>query len=220
MDRDDFWRLVEDARAAVPDPAGADAVAAEAAALPAERPREQIVAAQRVIWQLMADSYRTDPWAAAYHINGGCSDDGFDYFRGRLILQGRAVFERAVADPDSLADLPAVRAAAQTGEELESEAALGIAWTPTAARPARTSWPARSESASPSAPPGGTSRRTSIRTGPRRGAACPASGRCTSGTTPDLALYRPRPVPIRSKATRRTRRRPRLRGRRVPAWTP
>jgi len=128
VDRDDFWRLVEDARAAVPDPADADAVAAEAAALPAERPREQIVAAQRVIWQLMADSYRTDPWAAAYHINGGCSDDGFDYFRGRLILRGRAVFERAVADPDSLADLPAVRAAAQTGEELESEAALGIAW--------------------------------------------------------------------------------------------
>lgn len=44
--------------------------------------------------------------AAASLILGGCSDDGFEYFRGRLIAQGREVFERSVADPDSLADLP------------------------------------------------------------------------------------------------------------------
>lgn len=42
-------------------------------------------------------------WAAAYVINGGCSDDGFDYFRGWLIAQGRDVFLKALADPDSLA---------------------------------------------------------------------------------------------------------------------
>ncbi|MFE5591185.1 DUF4240 domain-containing protein [Streptomyces sp. NPDC056549] len=33
---------------------------------------------------------------AAYMVNGGCCDDGFDYFRGWLIAQGRNVFERAV----------------------------------------------------------------------------------------------------------------------------
>ena len=43
--------------------------------------------------------------AAASLILGGCSDDGFEYFRGWLIAQGREVFERSVADPDSLADL-------------------------------------------------------------------------------------------------------------------
>ena len=40
---------------------------------------------------------------AAYLLNGGCSDDGFEYFRGWLISRGRAVFEKALADPDSLA---------------------------------------------------------------------------------------------------------------------
>lgn len=44
-------------------------------------------------------------WAAAYLVNGGCSDDGFIDFRAWLMSRGRAVTERAVADADSLADL-------------------------------------------------------------------------------------------------------------------
>ena len=49
-------------------------------------------------------SYKEKLWAAAYIINGGCSDDGFDYFRGWLTAQGKEVFMKALADPDSLAD--------------------------------------------------------------------------------------------------------------------
>ncbi len=49
-------------------------------------------------------SYRANLWGAAYLMNGGCSDDGFDYFRGWLIGQGRKVFEAALENPDSLAD--------------------------------------------------------------------------------------------------------------------
>ncbi len=45
-----------------------------------------------------------DLWAVAYIINGGCSDDGFDYFRRWLWAQGREVYEATVNDPDSLAD--------------------------------------------------------------------------------------------------------------------
>ena len=44
-------------------------------------------------------------WAAAYVINGGCSDDGFIDFRSWLISRGRAVTEAAFRDPDSLAAL-------------------------------------------------------------------------------------------------------------------
>ena len=40
---------------------------------------------------------------AAYLINGGCSDDGFAYFRSWLISRGRAAYEGAIRDPDSLA---------------------------------------------------------------------------------------------------------------------
>ncbi len=53
----------------------------------------------------MRTSYRWDLWGAAFVINGGCSDDGFDYFRGWLMLQGRDVWEAALRDPESLADV-------------------------------------------------------------------------------------------------------------------
>ncbi|PKV85754.1 uncharacterized protein DUF4240 [Streptomyces sp. TLI_146] len=128
MDTQEFWTLIDDARAQVAHAADAEAVAARAADLLSARPVDEIVAFQQVFWDLMAASYRQPLWAAAYTINGGCSDDGFDYFRGWLIAQGREVFDRAVADPDALAGLSAVRDAAVEGWEMECEEALGIAW--------------------------------------------------------------------------------------------
>jgi hypothetical protein len=128
MDATDFWNLIDDARARVGAPEDAEAVVERASALLATRPRDEILAAQQVFWDLMAASYRAPLWAAAYTINGGCSDDGFDYFRGWLIAQGREVFERVVADPDTLAELPLVREAAAAGIDLECEEMLGVAW--------------------------------------------------------------------------------------------
>jgi hypothetical protein len=52
----------------------------------------------------MAEAYRWDLWAVAYIVNGGCSDDGFEYFRGWLISQGKAYFEAAMRDPAAAAD--------------------------------------------------------------------------------------------------------------------
>jgi hypothetical protein len=37
--------------------------------------------------------------------NGGASDDGFEYFRCWLISRGPGVFDKLMADPDSLADI-------------------------------------------------------------------------------------------------------------------
>jgi len=55
-----------------------------------------------------ADSYRL--WGAAWLIWGGlCDDDGFWSFQAWLIGQGREVYEAVAADPDALADVPAVR---------------------------------------------------------------------------------------------------------------
>ncbi|WP_042369675.1 DUF4240 domain-containing protein [Streptacidiphilus neutrinimicus] len=127
-----FWQLIEQARAVggAADCGAADcgAVAATASALLAQREVGEIVAAQRALWTLMEESYRSPLWAAAYLINGGCSDDGFDYFRGWLILQGQEVFERVIAEPDVLAELAPVREAAAHGLDLEGEEALAIAW--------------------------------------------------------------------------------------------
>jgi hypothetical protein len=64
---------------------------------------DQIVAFELAFDRITEQGYRWDLWAAAYLMRGGCSDDGFDYFRGWLIAQGRTFWERAVADPDFLA---------------------------------------------------------------------------------------------------------------------
>ena len=127
MDNQGLWELIEAARGQVRDPADAEAVAARAARLLSARPPGEIVAADEVLWGLMADSYRNPLWAAAYLVNGGCSDDGFEYFRGWLIMQGREVYERVVADPDALAGLAAIRAKAPSGRPVECEDTLYIA---------------------------------------------------------------------------------------------
>ena len=50
-------------------------------------------------------AYSWELWAAAYIIGGGCSDDSFSDFRATLTSMGRQTFERALADPQSLADM-------------------------------------------------------------------------------------------------------------------
>lgn len=128
VDSNTFWKLIADARASVSDPSDSEAVVTAATTLLSELPPAEIVAAQQVLWDLLAESYRNPLWAAAYLINGGCSDDGFDYFRGWLLTQGQEVHDSVVASPDSLASLPVVIAAAESEMELECEEALSIAW--------------------------------------------------------------------------------------------
>jgi uncharacterized protein DUF4240 len=112
---------VEQARATVTDSAvEADEVAQDLAEVLADRPAGEIAGFEVELDRLLAESYRWDLWAAAYLINGGCSDDGFDYFRGWLVAQGRASWEAALADPDSLADLVADADLGDDGVECEA----------------------------------------------------------------------------------------------------
>jgi len=114
MEIDVWWSVIERARAAVGERAGdrnspddplPGAVTAELVTLTGPELVDWYVTRVRV-----ADSaYRHPLWQAAYLIEGGCGDDGFMDFRDGLILQGREVFTRAVADPDSLADVPVIR---------------------------------------------------------------------------------------------------------------
>ena len=46
--------------------------------------------------------YTWDLWAVAYIVQGGCSDDGFEYFRGWVISQGRRAHALAMSDPGAL----------------------------------------------------------------------------------------------------------------------
>jgi hypothetical protein len=52
--------------------------------------------------KLLYDTYTSDMWCAAYIMNGGCSDDGFEYFRNWLISRGKKTYYKAKKDPDYL----------------------------------------------------------------------------------------------------------------------
>lgn len=103
MDETEFWALIESSRAkAKKDPERQmEALQTKLEKLPAA----EIVAFDRIFGTVHAAAYRWDLWAAAYIIEGGCSDDGFMDFRSGLIALGRDTYDAALADPESLARL-------------------------------------------------------------------------------------------------------------------
>lgn len=57
----------------------------------------------RIFQEKVRDAYCWNLWAVAYIMNGGCSDDGFDYFLGWLISRGRKMYEAALQNPEKAA---------------------------------------------------------------------------------------------------------------------
>ncbi|RYG60494.1 DUF4240 domain-containing protein [bacterium] len=112
MDREQFWQLIEKSQNKRGD---CDAQAAKLTKLLVKLDADEIIDFDRIFAELSAQSYRHDLWAVAYIVNGGCSDDGFEYFRWWLIAQGRAYFDAAMLSPESAADK------VEPGEEVECE---------------------------------------------------------------------------------------------------
>lgn len=104
MDTAEFWTIIEDADG---DPGRLHDTLAGLS-------REQLVGFERLHDEQMERAYSCDLWGAGYLRFAGMGDDTFDYFRAALISRGRTVFEAAVLDPDSLADV-------QLGDEEEWE---------------------------------------------------------------------------------------------------
>lgn len=52
--------------------------------------------------KLLYDTYNSEMWCAGYIMNGGCSDDGFEYFRNWVISRGRDTYYKAKENPDNL----------------------------------------------------------------------------------------------------------------------
>jgi hypothetical protein len=102
MDEDVFWAMVQRCH----DVSSGDMkekcklVIAEIARLSAE----DALAFHQIFQRMMDAAYAWPLWGAAYVANGGCGDDSFSDFRASLISRGRAAYENALADPDSLAD--------------------------------------------------------------------------------------------------------------------
>ncbi len=113
MTRDDFWAIL----AECPPPTGPDDDCDELTSRLSRLPPPEIVAFDNHLTGLRLAAHRIDLWGAAYLINAGCSDDGFEYFRCWLIGQGREVYEAALDDPDSLADYGLVRSCILDGSD-------------------------------------------------------------------------------------------------------
>lgn len=104
MTKDKFWEVINNARAIAP-------------ALEGEPLRESLYKQlltlspdELVGFDCAWQEYRriaNSPQliAAACIINGGTSDDRFDYFKNWLILQGQYVFRQTLKNPDTLAAL-------------------------------------------------------------------------------------------------------------------
>ncbi len=102
MELQEFWEIIEKSKQS----AGTDQQAQYDAIkeMLSQMLVEEIMDFERHFQELQSTSWLNVLWGAAYLINGGCSDDCFDYFRSWLVAQGKDVFEKAVENPDSLAD--------------------------------------------------------------------------------------------------------------------
>ena len=102
MDTEQFWSIIQDCHEASGGDMDRNDQLIKAAISRLEG--KEAGAFYQVFQQMMDKAYTWALWGAAYVINGGCEDDTFGDFRASLISRGRAAHEKAIADPDSLAD--------------------------------------------------------------------------------------------------------------------
>lgn len=101
MQNENFWELIHNSKVGAND---CGEQADNLSQLLSDLEPPEIVSFDEHLNRKLIDSYRWDLWAVAYIINGGASDDGFLYFRGWLIAQGKDYFEAALSDPESAAN--------------------------------------------------------------------------------------------------------------------
>ena len=105
MNVDQFWQVVEESRrdvsASNPD-GNMDRQVARLTELLSALPPQDVADFDRHFAERFIEAYTWDLWAAAYIIEGGCSDDGFMDFRSWLISMGRTVFTESLRDVESL----------------------------------------------------------------------------------------------------------------------
>ncbi|MGW1995234.1 DUF4240 domain-containing protein [Embleya sp. NPDC001921] len=114
METNEFWQVIDTVRSVGTDnqPFAERLVDALAARTPSD-----VFAYERRFTELHDAAYRWDLWAAAYLIAGGCSDDSFIDFRAGLIAQGQDWYEKALANPDNLAEHPVLASPEGTDAE-------------------------------------------------------------------------------------------------------
>ena len=104
MNKEQFWRIVEDVRSSA-DPRDQGAVLFALQEQLRNLPSAEIMEWQEIFQFYDDAAYRDELWAASGAMGAHCSDDGFMDFRSWLISQGRDVYMAALRDPESLAEV-------------------------------------------------------------------------------------------------------------------
>jgi hypothetical protein len=141
MDEGEFWHII--AKACRSDLHSAEEWDKNLQATLVHYEPAEIIEWNHIFDRMAARAYTVDLWGTAYLINGGASDDGFYYFRCWLIGMGRHVYEAAVTNPDSFADVVDPKKDA----EAEIYASAHQAWMKVTGRPDTDPYPARKERA-------------------------------------------------------------------------
>ena len=117
MTEEEFWKLINRSRREIKD---CEEQSGKLTELLARLEPKEIIDFHQHLYEREIEAYRYDIWAVAYLINGGCSDDGFVYFRGWLIAQGKEFFYAVLENPE-------YAATKVKNEEVECEAIYYVA---------------------------------------------------------------------------------------------
>lgn len=119
MNEEEFWKLIQRSKRGTED---CDDQSEKLTELLTKLDLKEITDFDRNLLKQRIKSYRYDIWAVAYIINGGCSDDGFEYFRGWLIAQGKEFFNAVLENPEYTAKK------VKDGDGIECEEILYVAY--------------------------------------------------------------------------------------------
>lgn len=99
LDEDKFWEIIgKSLKATKSQDAQEEYLIAEIGKL---TPKEMIGFRLRTDY-LLYQTYNSEMWCAGYIMNGGCSDDSFEYFRCWVISRGKDTYYNARTNPDYL----------------------------------------------------------------------------------------------------------------------
>ena len=99
MDEDEFWKLIDKSRVAANNNYQTQISSLKTVLLTLEP--SDIAKFDNTFTALLAASYDYKLWGASFVINGGCSDDCFEYFRQYLIGHGKEKFYKTIKEPES-----------------------------------------------------------------------------------------------------------------------
>ena len=102
MPADQFWQIIDHAAKSAQD---RDAHVKALRTALRRLNLEELISFEVAFRRYLNTACTWDLCGATSVINCGCSDDGFEYFLRWLVSRGRDIYEAALADPDSLAEL-------------------------------------------------------------------------------------------------------------------